>query len=163
MAVGETASHVCSVKEGVLDLSKSEGVSKIEVALSICYEKLIRYVLESVSNEFAKRVRMPGISEPLPIILGGGTASPNGFLERFQEALRQVALPVKIGPVRMAGDPLNCVATGALVAAQAEEKHKKTVEPSRPPMPQPESSLGVPQEVAQFAHQRTVNAEPTQP
>lgn len=156
MAVGETASHVCSVKEAVLDLTKSQGLSKIEVALSICYDKLMRYVLDSVSTEFAKRVRLPGISEPLPIVLGGGTASPQGFLDRFAEALRQTSLPVEMGPARMAKDPLNSVATGALIAAQAEERGRQTDEPSQRPTLQPAPSLA-------GASDATEAAEPTQP
>jgi len=132
MAVGEKTSYICAVKEGVFNLGKSEGLSKVEVALSICYDKLVGYVLEEVRNEFVKRVKMPGISEPLPIVLGGGTASPRGFLDRFTEALRQIDLSLEIGPVRMANDPLNCVATGALVAAQAEEKGKETDGPTQP-------------------------------
>lgn len=151
MAVGERPSHICAVKEGVLDLSKSEGLSKIEVALSICYDRLIRHVLESVRNEFAERVKMPPGSEPVPIVLAGGTASPRGFLERYTDALRQIALPLEIGSVKMARDPLNCVAMGALVAAQAEEKSKKTGEPSRPTTPRQESGVDASGEVAQGA------------
>lgn len=148
MAVGEGASHICTVKEGTLDLSKSDGLSKIEVALSICYDKLIWHVLESVRNEFAKRVKMPPGSGPVPIVLAGGTASPKGFLERFTDALRQIDLPLEVGPVRMARDPLNCVAMGALVAAQAEEGSKKTGEPSRAPTPDQVSSVDTSGEVA---------------
>jgi hypothetical protein len=148
MAVGEKASVVCSIKEAVLDLTKSEGLSKIEVALSICYDKLISYVLENVRSEFVKRVKMPVGSDPLPIVLGGGTASPKGFLDRFTEALRRIDLPLEIGPVRMARDPLSCVATGALVAAQAEEMGKKMGEPLRPPTLRQESSLSVSSEAA---------------
>lgn len=143
LAVGEKPSGICSVKERVLDLSRSEGLSKVEVALSICYDKLIAYVLEKVRNEFGTRIKLPAVSEPLPIVLGGGTASPRGFLDRFTEALRQIDLPLQIGPVRTAKDPLNCVAIGALVAAQAEEQGKETGEPTRPSIPHEVSRLGV--------------------
>jgi actin-like ATPase involved in cell morphogenesis len=124
LAVGERPSHICAVKESTLDLSKSEGLSKVEVALSICYDRLIRHVLQSVRDEFAKQVKMPPGLGPVPIVLAGGTALPKGFRERFEDVLRGVDFPVEIGSVRMAQDPLNCVAIGALVAAQAEAKTK---------------------------------------
>jgi hypothetical protein len=124
LAVGEKASLVCSIKESSLDLSKGEGRSKIEDALSICYDKLIGYVLENLRNEIAKAIRAPKLLEPFPVILAGGTASPRGFAERFIQALREGGFPVEIGEIRMAKDPLNCVATGALIAAQADEEGK---------------------------------------
>jgi len=121
LAVGEKASLICSIKESSLDLSKTEGVSKIDIALSICYDRLIEYVLDKINKEFEKTVRIPRLPEPLPIILAGGSAAPKGFVERFTQALRKSNFPLEIGEVRMAKDPFNCVATGALIAAEAEE------------------------------------------
>lgn len=131
MAVGEKPSLICSIKESTLDLSKREGLSKIDTALSICYDRLIEYVLEKLANEIAKTVKTPRLPEPLTIILGGGTASPNGFAERFTHALRERNFPLEIGEVRTAKDPFTCVATGALVAAQAEGEGKRETN-SRP-------------------------------
>jgi len=128
LAVGEKASLVCVIKEAWLDLSKREGLSLAESALSICYDKLIAYVLDNLRNEIAKAIRAPKLLEPLPMILGGGTASPQGFADRFTQALREGGFPLEIGQVRMAKDPLNCVATGALIAAQAEEERKAVEE-----------------------------------
>lgn len=122
LAVGEKASLICAIKESSLDLSKREGLSKVENALSICYDKLIGYVLENVRNEIAKALRAPKLLEPLPVVLAGGTALPRGFADRFIQALREGGFPLEIGQVRMAKDPLNCVATGALIAAQAEKE-----------------------------------------
>lgn len=122
LAVGEKASLICSIKESTLDLSKREGLSKTEKALSICYNKLVAYVLDHLKQEFAKSVRVPRLAEPLPIVLGGGSASPPGFAELFAEALNSTGLPFEIGTVAMAKDPLNCVAMGALIAAQAEKE-----------------------------------------
>jgi hypothetical protein len=128
LAVGETASLICAIKESSLDLSKREGLSKVESALSICYDQLIGYVLENLRNEIAKVIRAPKLLEPLPVILGGGTASPRGFADRFTQALREGGFPFEIGEVRMAEDPLNCVATGSLIAAQAEEEREAVEE-----------------------------------
>ncbi len=46
MAVDETATRVSAIKESSLDLSKEEGLSKIESALAIYYNHLIEYVIE---------------------------------------------------------------------------------------------------------------------
>lgn len=132
MAVGENASLICSLKESTLDLSKREGGSKIENAISICYDRLIGYVLDNMHGEFVKRIKVPRSPEPIPVVLAGGTASPKGFAERFTQALRQIDFPVEMGEVRMAKDPFCCVAKGALIAAQTEEEGKKAREPSLP-------------------------------
>jgi len=120
MAVGEKASLICSIKESSLDLSKSEELSKIDSALSICYDRLVSCVLENLTREIPKTVKIPRLPEPLTIVLGGGSASPRGFAERFTQALCKSNFPLDIGEVRMAKDPFNCVAIGALAAAQAE-------------------------------------------
>ncbi len=125
LAVGEKASLICSIKESTLDLSKKEGLSKIDNALSICYDKLIGYVLDKLKTEIVKTIKISQLPEPIPIILGGGAASPRGFAERFTQALRKNSFPLEIGEVRMAKDPFSCVALGALVAAEAEEGGKR--------------------------------------
>lgn len=132
LAVGEKASLICSIKESSLDLSKGEGLSKIESALSICYDKLIGYVIDKLRTEIAKTIKIPRLPEAIPIILGGGTASPRGFAERFTQALRKSSFPLEIGEVRMAKDPFSCVALGTLVAAEAEEGRKREGELSLP-------------------------------
>lgn len=139
LAVGEKASLICSIKESTLDLSKREGLSKVDNALSICYDKLIGYVLDHMKKEIAKTVRIPQLPEPLPVILGGGSAVPRGFAERFTHALRESHFPLETGEVRMAKDPLGCVAIGALIAAQAEERGEGESSPSL--RLQPESDL----------------------
>lgn len=136
LAVGEKASLICSIKESTLDLSKREGLSKIDNALSICYDKLITHVLDNMCKEVARMIRIPRLPEPLPIILAGGSASPKGFAERFTRALREGNFPLEIGEVKTAKDPFGCVATGALIAAQAEEGRGKE---GVPPPPGPES------------------------
>lgn len=124
MAVDETASRVSAIKETSLDLSKEEGLSKIESALSIYYNHLIEYVIENIKQEFTKARRLPRIAKPISIILSGGTSLPNGFSQRFKQILDRLKLPIPVGSVRMADQPLRSVAKGALVAASADESKK---------------------------------------
>lgn len=124
MAVDETASRVSAIKESSLDLSKEKDLSKIESALSIYYNHLIEYVIENIKQEFAKARRLPRITKPISIILSGGTSLPKGFSHRFKQILDQLKLPVPVGSVRMASQPLRSVAKGALVAASADESKR---------------------------------------
>jgi hypothetical protein len=124
MAVDETASRVSAIKESSLDLSKEGDLSKIESALSIYYNHLIEYVIENIKQEFAKARRLPKIANPISIILSGGTSLPKGFSGRFKQILDRLKLPIPVGSVRMASQPLRSVAKGALVAASADESKK---------------------------------------
>jgi len=124
MAVDETASRVSSIKESSLDLSKEGELSKIESALSIYYNHLIEYVIENIKQEFAKARRLPKIPNPISIILSGGTSLPKGFSGRFKQILDRLKLPIPVGSVRMASQPLRSVAKGALIAASADESKK---------------------------------------
>jgi len=124
MAVDETASRVSAIKESSLDLSKQGDLSKIESALSIYYNHLIEYVIENIKQEFTKARRLPRIAKPISIILSGGTSLPTGFSNRFRQILDRLKLPIPVGSVRMASQPLRSVAKGALVAASADESKK---------------------------------------
>ncbi|MBU4590566.1 MAG: hypothetical protein KKG01_06545 [Candidatus Omnitrophica bacterium] len=124
MAVDETASRVSAIKESSLDLNKEGNLSKVESALSIYYNHLIEYVIENIKDEFDKARRMPQFTKPISIILSGGTSLPKGFSNRFKEILDRLKLPIPVGAVRMAGQPLRSVAKGALVAASADESKK---------------------------------------
>ncbi len=139
--VDETASRVSAIKESSLDLSKEGSLTKnvspqlaplvqfqlgsahtkIHSALSIYYGHLIEYVIEHIKQEFSKARKMPRITKPITVVLCGGTSLPKGFANRFEKILDQLKLPVPVGRVRMASQPLRSVAIGALVAASADE------------------------------------------
>ena len=124
MAVDETASRICAIKESSLDLTKSVGLSKIETALSIYYDNLIEYILENIKIEFGRAKRMPRIDKPIAIVLSGGSALPKGFLDRFRKILTKVKFPLEFGEIRMASEPQYSVAKGTLIAAIAEEEKR---------------------------------------
>ena len=42
---------------------------------------------------------------------------PRGFLRRFEKALRPEEFPLELSEIRLAGDPLNSTARGALLAS----------------------------------------------
>jgi len=121
MAVDETNSKVCAFKEANLDLSKTKGLSRMEKALSIYYRNLTEYVLRHLKKKFENTKEMPELKKPVDIVIAGGTSLPKGFLQLFNRMLKRVKLPHAVGKVKMAGEPINAVANGALISAIAEE------------------------------------------
>lgn len=125
MAVDETASRVSAIKESSLDLNKERGLTKIETALSIYYNHLIEYVIQNIKQQFSQAKKMPLIQKPITIVLSGGTSLPKGFADRFKRILDQLKLPIPVGEIRMAAEPLRSVAKGALIAASADESKRE--------------------------------------
>ncbi|MDP3043367.1 MAG: hypothetical protein Q8N21_03115 [bacterium] len=125
-AVGEPVSIVTGWKESCLDLDKRENLSRMEQALSIYYDILLDYVVGHLKTELEKSAIH--LERPLTIILSGGTAKPTGFLKRFQEALQRFPMPVELGEIRLASQPLHSVTKGALIAAIVDESKKQQKE-----------------------------------
>ena len=118
-AVGEPATKVKAIKEEDLDLSKGPK-DRVTTALHIFYDELIFKLLKSLQRVISSTDKIPKISNPIPIILSGGTAMPNGCVEKFETMLKDISLPVEISAVRLAEDPLNTTAKGALIMAMTE-------------------------------------------
>jgi actin-like ATPase involved in cell morphogenesis len=112
----EVSTRVRAIKENKLNLLNTPE-NEIEDALHIYYDDLIRELVMTMKKSIEETSRIPKLSSPLPIVLSGGTAKPKGFKERFEKFLSQVEFPVEISEIRMAKDPLNATANGALIAA----------------------------------------------
>ena len=116
---GETATRVKAIKEESLDLSRKPR-TKLEGALHIYYDDLLHTVVQGLRDALARAERMPKLDRPLPVVLAGGSALPEGFRARFERALDVDKFPIPLTGVRMASDPLSATARGALVAALYE-------------------------------------------
>jgi hypothetical protein len=121
---GSTASKVCAIKEKSLDLTKTEGLSRVEHALLSYYDHLIENVLAHIKQEIERSRKMPTFDNPIPMVVSGGTASVPGFITHFKRTLARSKFPLKVGEVKMATEPLYSVAKGALVMALSEEKRR---------------------------------------
>jgi len=117
MAVDETNSKVCVLKENGLDLTKKKGLTRIEKALIVYYQNLIEYVVKHLKRKFENTKEMPDLKKPIDIAIAGGTSLPKGFLQKFNQILKGIGLPYDIGRVTVAEEPLNAVANGALISA----------------------------------------------
>lgn len=120
VSVDEAATSIKVIKEEELDLSRPPK-NRTETALVIYYEDLVVQLLESMQKVFQSTDLIPKITKPIPLILSGGTVVPPGFKQLFEKNLKSIHLPVEISGVRIAGDPLNTTAKGAMVMALSEE------------------------------------------
>lgn len=87
-------------------------------AVSSYYVRLIDYTVQYLVQYISSAANLPKFSEPIPIIIAGGTSRANGFIEQFQKSLSVHSLPFQIKEVRSATDPLRAVARGCLIASQ---------------------------------------------
>ncbi|MFB6095789.1 MAG: hypothetical protein ABEJ74_00180 [Haloferacaceae archaeon] len=118
-ATGTPVDKVTSVKEDDFALDFTSDVGGIEGALSIYYDNLLDYVIENIVRE----VDEEDVEEDLdvPVVVTGGTSTPDGFEELFRERLEESNIPFSISGVRRAREPMYSVARGSLVAARSEE------------------------------------------
>ncbi|MBL0157669.1 MAG: hypothetical protein IPP47_11285 [Bryobacterales bacterium] len=108
-------------------LTKEEGfhfnghfTDKIQQAIAVYYDDMIQSIVQGLKDAFASSRNVPKFGRPVPLVLSGGGVLPEGFREKFEKAMATVSLPVPVSEVRMAGNPLETTARGALVAALSE-------------------------------------------
>jgi hypothetical protein len=116
---GELATRIRLAKESEFYINGASP-NKIHQVLSVYYDDMIRALVHGLHESIAKTRNMPRIAKPIPIVLSGGTASPKGFRDRFEQILKESNFPLQISEIRMAQDPLTATAKGALVAALTE-------------------------------------------
>lgn len=124
-SVGATQSRMCTIKEKGLDLmDPSQGDPKQlreREALTFYYQDLIDYALQHVAKQFKAHCKVE-LSDPIPLIVSGGTSLAKGFLELFEKVFKKHRrrFPIKVSEIRQASDPLSAVAHGLLVQAMQE-------------------------------------------
>ncbi len=113
---GELATRLRAEKERGFRLNGLTG-DRVKNALTIYYQEVIETLAGSIRTELSSASKLPRMDRPIPVVLSGGTAIPQGFLDQFVAALRMQDLPVQIQEVRVSEDPLHSTARGALMAA----------------------------------------------
>ena len=117
--VGEPAARIKAIKEEELDLSKAPK-DRVSKALHIFYDEIILKLLENLRRVIISTDKIPKMSHAIPIVLSGGTAMPKGCKDKFEGMLQTIEMPLEISDVRLAEDPLNTTAKGALIMALTE-------------------------------------------
>lgn len=119
VSLGEPATKIKTIKESSLNLARPPK-DRIETALDIYYVDLVSTLLDTLEKVMKKSDKIPKIANPVPIVLSGGTVLPKGFQDLFERSLGKVSLPIPISGIRIADDPLNTTAKGAMVMALSE-------------------------------------------
>jgi hypothetical protein len=119
LVTGELADRIRVEKETAFQLN-GFSTDRIQNALNVYYKEMIGSLVDALWNHMASPQRLPRIDKPLPLVLSGGTSMPPGFLEYFQSSFRTSEFPLRISEIRVAADPLNSTARGALIAAMVE-------------------------------------------
>ena len=104
-----------SIKENDVDLMEPK--TREEEAVVLYYRNLISYVLKNLKQRFLLERDVPQFTDPVEVVVAGGTSLVGGFVEVFAEELLKIDFPVKIAGVRRAEDAMSSVARGTLIAA----------------------------------------------
>jgi len=121
IATDMTRGLVQQEKEGdTIDLMNPDPNNQIHQAIAVYYGNLLVYTLDNIAHDLERSPSLPKFKDPIPMVIGGGTSLPKGFLEKFTQALETVEMPVEIGSLRHAADPLHAVANGLTLAASME-------------------------------------------
>ena len=113
---GELATRLRIQKEQNFRLNGMGG-DRVQNALTVYYQDMIQTLTNMLRSTISSTQRLPKLDQSVPVVLSGGTAMPKGFLEQFTTALKAQDFPVRLSEVRLAEDPLNSTARGALMAA----------------------------------------------
>ena len=120
-----SAGNALDISPSLVQLEKESGVdlnnysTKIMEAVSVYYGSVIRYTLENIAFELTRRKKdLPIFREEVSLIVSGGLTLAKGFNGRISDSLSNIDLPIKIGEIRKAADPMTAVANGCLLAAQ---------------------------------------------
>lgn len=123
--IDNAAGNALDISPSLVQLEKESGVdlnnftTKIEEAVSVYYGSVIKYTLENIAYELTRRKKdLPIFREEVSLVVSGGLSLAKGFNGKIREVLNTVELPIKIGDIRKAGDPMTAVANGCLLAAQ---------------------------------------------
>ena len=116
MATGGVATRIRVQKEESFALNGFTS-DLVRNALTVHYDEVIRSLVQALDTHLSTSKRVPKLDNSIPLVLSGGTAMPKGFVEAFQKAMKSREFPVQISEIRMAPEPLNSTAKGALMAA----------------------------------------------
>jgi len=117
-----TANDMAVTKEKGIKLREPDG--REQSAIAFYYEELMDRVVSAFRNLYERTPRksLPGVVEPMPVVVAGGTALAGGFVDCLRQRIDS-GFPVPIKDVRIASKPLFAVSEGLLgLARHALEK-----------------------------------------
>jgi hypothetical protein len=116
-ATGESQVSINKAKHKI-DLS-IQPTSFVERAIQTHYRLMVENTVTSIKTALqSSSIRS---DDPIDMVIAGGTASPNGFVDLVREIINETKLPIPIGEIRKPDDHLYTVARGCLVAAEVSQ------------------------------------------
>jgi hypothetical protein len=117
--IGDRATRVRAVKEESFYFN-GHFDDKMHQVIAVYYDDMIRTLVDALKDHLSKCRGLPKLARPIPLVLSGGSTMPGGFCERFESVLKESNLPVSFSEIRMAENPLQSTAKGALIAAMID-------------------------------------------
>lgn len=118
--MGIQKTRATAIKEGDVDLLEPR--NREEEAVVLYYRNLVSYVLLNLKQRFELARDVPQFTEPVEIVVAGGTSLVGGFVQIFAEELQKIDFPLKVAGIRRAEDAITSVARGCLIAAALTEE-----------------------------------------
>ena len=115
----QTPTSICKHKEKISLLECPEDI--IGKTIWINYGIMIEDVMKAIIDGFSKNEEKARIDRPIPMVIAGGTSSPDGFTEYVQKVVSTLDVPFEIGEIIRADKPLYTVADGCLLASKMHE------------------------------------------
>jgi hypothetical protein len=116
LVTGELATRLRVQKEQSFSLNGLSG-DRVRNALTVYYYEVIDQLVNALRSQISSSQKLPKLDKSVPLVVSGGTSMPQGFMERFTQALKANDFPVRLAEVRRSNDPMNSTARGALMAA----------------------------------------------
>lgn len=86
-------------------------------AVSSYYLRLIDYTVKCITSRLTGATDLPKFTDPICIVVAGGTSRADGFIEEFEKSLKRNNFPIAVKEVRAASDQLRAVARGCMLSA----------------------------------------------
>lgn len=123
--IDRMASVSCGQPDSVVQVEKENGEftvgeesdNQILSAVSAYYVRLVDYTVQHLAARLSRSGDLPKFTDPVPVVLSGGTSRARGFVEAFRARMSQTDFPLEVREVRHAKDPLRAVARGCMLAA----------------------------------------------
>ena len=136
MDTGVSKAKVTNIKESSDTLNLSKGVyqdiyeegtdeANVLIAIRSYYGALVNYLLTNLRVQFEGIDNVPNFPDPVPIVIGGGTALVTGFLDVFNEQFDQSEFPIPVSEIVLIEDAHTAVARGCLSEAQLAEEDEE--------------------------------------
>jgi len=113
--MGIPRTRATAIKENEVDLAAPR--NREEEAVVLYYRNLVSYVLMNLKQRFELARDVPQFTDPVEVVVAGGTSLAGGFVQVFAEELRKVDFPLAISAVRRADDAITSVTRGCLISA----------------------------------------------